>query len=197
MKRILTVFLALALVFATGIFSLSAFGLPTRTVAPAPIADENLVKAGRFENMLNLNNVYGAEFESVSEIIKGCEISLLDKSDNGKIANNELIVFAKDMYGIDADIFADEGKEPLKKGAYTEILPRGYSIYTHKIENVIENADGTFTAFSVVTAENHDEFITAYECISTFAKSENSRFGYILLASELIEADAVAEAIVL
>ncbi|MBE6729215.1 MAG: hypothetical protein E7568_03140 [Ruminococcaceae bacterium] len=196
MKRILTVLLALLLVFTSGVFSLSVIGLPAR-VAEDIVPDENLVLANRFANMLNINNVYGAEFESVSEILKGCELSLLNKSNNGKIANSELIGFAKDMYGIDAAVFADEGKEPLNAEAYTEILPRGYGIYTHKVEEIRENEDGTYTVYSCVTAENHDGFVKAYEAISGFAKAENSRFGYILLSCELIEVTDEAEPLIL
>ena len=147
--------------------------------------------------MLNNNYVYGDEFSSVSDVLLGVEISLLEESKDGKIANSKLIDFAKNMYGIDASVFADEGKEPLSADGVTEILPRGYSVCTHKVEGVIENEDGTYTVYSAVTAENHDGFVTGYESISRFAKSEDSRFGYILIASELFEIDASAEALIL
>lgn len=197
MKRILTVLLALLIVFATGLCSLSAFGLPANEAEEAVTPDANLVMANRFENMLNNNHVYGDEFMSVEKVLRACELSLLDESQNGKIANSRLIDFAKDMYGIDAAVFADEGNEPLSVGGTTEILPRGYSIFTHKVEEIVENEDGTYTVYSVVSAENHDGFVVGYEAISCFAKSDSSRFGYILIASELFEIDDTAVALVL
>lgn len=188
MKRILIVLLALLIVFATGLCSLSAFGLYADEAEAVVTADENLVMANRFQNMLNNNYAYGDEFMSVDKILLASQLSLLDESKDGKIANADIIAFAKDMYGIDATVFADEGSQPLSADGVTEILPRGYSIFVHRVEEVIENEDGTYTVFSVVSTEDHDGNITEYESVSSFAKSEGSRFGYILISSELFEA---------
>ena len=190
MKRISVILIMVLIVLATGIFSLSALGMPTEneaTVTP----DGDMVIASRFENMLNNNFAYGDEFSSVSDILLASELSLLDKSVDGKLANAELIGFVKDMYGVDADLFADEGKEPIDINGVTEVLPRGYGVYTHKVTKVTENEDGTYTVYSDVISQDHDGNACEYEAISSFVKNDNSRFGYILISSELLELEEV------
>lgn len=193
MKRILTVLLAMLIVFTTGLFSLSAVGVPAtgeELINAEP--DKLLVMTNRFENMLNNNFAYGEELSSVSSLLNAAQLSLLDKNEDGKIANSVLIDFVKDMYGVDAGVYADEGKEVLSRDGYTDILPRGYSIYTHKIVDFHANDDGTFTVYSEVEVESHDGQTEIMEAVSRFVPAVGSRFSYHLISSELLEKENVS-----
>lgn len=187
MKRILVVLCALIIVFTTGIFSLSA-----QTVTPAEqefnIAqpDKLLVMTNRFENILNSNFAFGDELSSVSELLLASQLSLLSKAQEGVLDNGEIITFLKDMYGIDPSLYADEGKEVISPDGVTEILPRGFSLYTHKITGFHSNEDGTFTVYSDVEVENHDGEKEIKEAVSRFVPAPQSRFGYHLISCELL-----------
>ena len=192
MKRIFVVLLAALMVLTVGLYSLSAFGLPVEeNVDSAFVADGEKVLENRFENMLNNNYAYGDEFESIEKILSACEIALADKVKDGKIDNAYLVDFAVNMYGIDVGIFAD-----VDANGVTEVLPKGYEVYDHEITKVSENEDGTYTVYSDVWVDGHDGD-NSYEAISTFVKNENSRFGYVLLSSELLEKADAIEAFVL
>ena len=191
MKRKITVLLAIFIVFVTGLFSLSAFAGVDELEIVQP--DEYLVVTNRFENMLNLNNAFGDDFESISSLLYATEISLIEKAEDGKIENSLLIDFVKEMYGVDAAAYSDEGKEVLKKDGKTEIIPRGYCVYTHKIERTEENEDGTFTVYSLVNSKGHDTESTTLEAISRFVPAKESRFGYYLISCELFESEQTVE----
>lgn len=191
MKRKITVLLAILIVFVTGLFSLSAFAGVDELEIVQP--DEYLVTINRFENMLNLNNAFGDDFESVSSLLYASEISLIEKARDGKIENVQLIDFAKEMYGVDAAVYSDEGKELLSKDGTTEILARGYCVYTHKIERTEENEDGTFTVYSLVNSTSHDTESVTLEAISRFVPAKESRFGYYLISCELFESEKTVE----
>ncbi len=193
MKRILVVLCALVLVFTTGVFSLSA-----QTVTPVEQEfnfaqpDKVLVMTNRFENMLNSNFAFGDELSSVSQLLLASEISLLSKAQDGVLGNSELIAFVKDMYGIDPSVYADEGKEVLCEDGVTRILPRGFSLYSHKITDFHENEDGTYTVYSDVEIENHDGEKEVKEAVSRFAPAPQSRFGYYLISCELLTKETVS-----
>ncbi|MEE0945767.1 MAG: hypothetical protein U0M42_02920 [Acutalibacteraceae bacterium] len=194
MKRLLVVFLALALVFTTGIFSLSAQTLTEQEKEfSAAQPDEFLVMTNRFENILNNNYAYGSDFDEISLLVSAAELSLLEKAEDGKLPNSELIAFVSEVYGIDPSVYADEGKEALNKDGETEILPRGYSLYKHSITNFHTNEDGTFTVYSDVEIENHDGDTEIKEAVSRFVKSPDSRFGYYLISSELLTKETIAQ----
>lgn len=193
MKRTLTIVLAILMVFTTGIFSLSAIGAPAQDEIIEAAPDKDLVLLSRFENILNKNFAYGDALSSIDAIINASQLSLLDKAENGVISNSHLIDFASDMYGADLTVFADEGKEPLKKNGVTQILPRGYSIYNHTATKYTLNADGTYTVYSDVKTFDHDGTQIEFEAITLFVKSENSSFGYYIVSSELIDKINTAE----
>ena len=186
MKKMLVIILALALIFTTGIFSLSAYGT---TGVEKPLAEEqtqNVITA-RFENMLNNNHVYADDFLSVSALIEGACISLFKNANEGVLTNVELTAFVKNMYGVDITVIADEEKLPLDILGTTVIPCKGITSYNHSVYKTVTNEDGTLTVYSRVLADSHDsEFAVSYEAISRFAVSENSTFGYNLLSCELL-----------
>ncbi len=193
MKRVLVVLFALLIVCTSGIFSLSAETVPA-TEKEFNIAqpDKLLVMTNRFENILNSNFAFGDELSSVSELLLASELSLLSKAQDGVLPNNELISFVKDMYGVDPSVYADEGKEVILPDGVTVILPRGFSLYTHRITDFHSNEDGTFTVYSEVEIEKHDGETEIKEAVSRFVPAAQSRFGYHLISCELLIKETVS-----
>ena len=193
MKRVLAVLFALVIVCTSGIFSLSA-----QTVTPAEQEfntaqpDKLLVMTNRFENILNSNFAFGDELSSISALLSASELSLLSKAKDGTLPNGELIAFLKDMYGIDPSVYADEGKEALTADGVTEISPRGFSLYTHRITDFHSNEDGTFTVYSDVEIEKHEGETELKEAVSRFVPTPESRFGYHLISCELLDKEIVS-----
>ena len=185
MKRALWVLTVFLLVFATGTLSLSVSSTPAKA-ADETALPKSAVTAARFETMLNHNYVFADAFHSVSVVTEQSCLALLSDAEDGVLANTALIPFIKDMYGIDPSVLADEGNEPLALNGTTVIKPRGYTRYTHTVTKITENVDGTFTVYSTVWADAHDENGLFYESVSRFVPAESSRFGYHLLSCELM-----------
>lgn len=181
MKKIISVLLVLSLLICAGVASLSAQGEET-----AATLHEQKITASRFETMLNNNYAFGSDFYSVSKLINAATISLLPHAENGTLKNFIIADFVNNMYGIDALLIADEGSAPLSLNGVYEIIPKGFSKYTHTVTEYFEHADGTLTVYS--TAETFDENGTAvtHTAISRFAKNEQSAFGFTLLSCEIV-----------
>lgn len=182
MKRLLSVMLIFVLLFTTGIASLSAYGTDETTEEKAT---KNNIMASRFETVLNNNYAYADDFSSVSLLLNSAIISLLPVAEEGKIANNSLIDFMKNMYGVDPSVLCDEDKEPLLVNEFTKIAPMGYFKYTHTVNSITLNEDGTYTVYSLAKGFEYENEVEL-DAISRFVPCEDSSFGYILVSCELL-----------
>ncbi|MBR4761154.1 MAG: hypothetical protein IK086_00775 [Clostridia bacterium] len=155
----------------------------TKAVAAKP---ENGVLKARFQNMLNRNFVYNADFENADVVTENAILALLDKRDaeNPDYISTAVVTdFVKDMYGIEiVDVRQDES---VYKEGYIYIMPRGFTAYENKVENIAANEDGSFTVTSSVTVFPHDgeQFITKGETL--FVPNAESAFGYSIIYSNL------------
>lgn len=157
----------------------------------AATAEETRVNANeaRFLNMLNHNFVYNADFENADTIVNNASLALLDLRDS---TNEDFIKdiyvksFVKDMYGIEiADMSLLNSEHPQLDG-YLYIIPRGYTTYTHTIISVEQNADGSYTVVSNVTANDHDAADKTQKAVSLFVPNAESAFGYNMIYCNII-----------
>ena len=184
MKRFVSVLLIFALVFVTGIASLSAHGTDEPVVSSAN-NEFDKKNAARFETVLNNNYAFANDFSSVSTLIKLSSISLLPHAKNGELENNLIIDFMKNMYGVDPSTLCDEGEELLVANGTTALIPMGFTKYNHVVENVHLNEDGTYTVYSTVSALDGENEVF-FDAISRFVETNDSSFGYILVSCELL-----------
>ncbi len=183
MKRLLSVMLIFVLLFTTGIASLSAYGTD-ETVAEEKNTQGNIM-ASRFQTLLNNNYAYADDFSSVTLLLNSAVISLLPIAEEEKLENSRLIDFMKDMYGVDPSVLCDEDKEPILVDGFTKILPMGYFKYTHTVNNITLNEDGTYTVYSLAKGFEYENEVEL-DAISRFVPCEDSSFGYILVSCELL-----------
>lgn len=145
--------------------------------------NDNIIKA-RFENMLNNNFVYGADFESHKVIIENSILALLDKGVDGEINQSLVLGFIADMYGLQVN--PDAAKydfAPASEGMFV-ILPRGYTEYKHTVTKVAKE-EGGYTVTSEVLVLTHDgeEYKTSAKTV--FVPNEGSSFGYNIISSDI------------
>lgn len=183
-KKLLVTVLCLSVVLTAAFFAVS--GAESETSLPTNEVSQEKVASARFQNMLNNNTVFGEDFNSVDKIISSSFPALSSKIADGEISSEAVASFVKNMYGVDIFAVADEGKEVISPMTNIKVTACGYTKYSHEIKSVKENEDGTYTVFSEVSEEFHDSSIRFCECISTFAKNENSSFGFVLISSELL-----------
>lgn len=183
MKRFISVLLIFALLFTTGIASLSAYGTD-ETVQQKNDTAANIT-ASRFETILNNNYAYADDFSSVSAILNSSIISLLPHAEDGKMENVLIIDFMKNMYGIDPSVLCDNDDEVLNAQEMTDIIPTGFIKYNHTVDRIHINDDGTYSVYSTATGLDGEVEVTL-DAISRFVPSSSSTFGYILVSCELL-----------
>ncbi|MBR4911073.1 MAG: hypothetical protein IKZ47_07135 [Clostridia bacterium] len=163
-----------------------AFAAPSAEVKAAPAAEENTALAARFQNMLNRNYVYNADFEDLDVITENSVLALLDRRDTDEpeyISEAVVTGFIKDMYGIEiTDITQDES---IYKEGYVYIVPRGFTSYVSTVKDIAGNEDGSFTVTSSVTVDPHDSEAFVTEAKTLFVPNEKSAFGYNIIYSDL------------
>ena len=191
MKRVLCLVLSVVVLFVFSaatpikkVSSKSSVEIVSSTYEVGGANDEinnNILKA-RFENMLNNNYLYDADFESHKVIIENSILALLDKSVDGEINQSLVLGFIADMYGLQVN--PDTAKydfAPASEGMFV-VLPRGYTEYNHTVINVSED-EGGYTVTSEVLVMTHDgeEYISNAETV--FVPNEGSSFGYNIVSS--------------
>lgn len=143
----------------------------------------------RFLNMLNHNFVYGSDFDNADTVVNNAVLALLNlrEPENEDFIKDIYVKgFVNDMYGIDIADISNINPEFPQLDGYVYIVPRGYTAYTHKIDSVKQNEDGSYTVVSTVTVKGHDDSAQAQKAVSLFVKNENSSFGYNIIYSNLI-----------
>lgn len=162
-------------------------------ICVAPVSESNahvnnnLVVTARLENLLNQNTVYDDDFYSNQNLVNAATIVLKGYADEDGFIKNEIVsAYIKDMYDINIDLTKGINPDLPQKEGYVLLVPRGYSVYSHKITN-IENIGNQLIVTSFVRISTHDgqEFNKQAETI--FIENENSIFGYSILNSQLTE----------
>ena len=175
-------------VFCFVIMSLSAFSNLSAKGIPENKPQPDLVQKARFENMLNHNFVYGEDFKDVKAIVNNSVVALLDfrdAEDDSYIAQEVVNSYLFDMYGFTVDNLSEINSEFGQKEGYLYILPRGYSLYEHKVTSVAENEDGTFKCISTVAVKTHDATSEVLTAETLFVKNSESAFGYNIVYSNI------------
>ena len=135
----------------------------------------------RFENMLDHNYLYGNDFDDMHTVINNSCLALLSAREGNYISTDVLFPFIDNMYGI--PVYCDEtlnGEFPRKEGA-VYIVPRGFVQYKHTITQIVEDS-ATITVNSVARDIDSGE---EFSCESIFVLSDESAFGYNLIACSL------------
>lgn len=148
--------------------------------------DTSKVLESRFLNMLNHNFVYNTDFESVETIVNESVIALLntkDSFDDSFIEESIVSDYILNMYGIEIDDFSKINTSFPQKDGYVYIIPRGYSLYEHKMVSVKENEDGSFTVKTELKTSAHDGVDSTDICETLFIVNQNSDFGYSIIYS--------------
>ncbi len=159
------------------------------SVAPAvaPKADVNAVKSARFQNMLNINTVYGEDFLDNQKLVNAAMIVLKDYADDeGFVESSIVSAYIKDMYDINVDINEKINEGLPQKDGHVLLIPRGYSIYKHTVTNV-QTCDGYILVTSDVSVHTHEGDTLKFTAQTKFIENENSSFGFSILDSVLIE----------
>ena len=160
-------------------------------VAPASqnsaAPDLDAVKAARFQNMLNINTVYGEDFLDNQKLVNAAMIVLKSYADeDGFIENAIVSTYIKDMYDINVDINEKINQGLPQRDGHVLLIPRGHSVYSHKVTEITENADFILVVSSV-TVTTHEGDLFQFDCETKFIENELSSFGYSILDSVLIE----------
>ena len=182
-KRILVLALALCVL---AVFSFFAIPAAAGDSAPKEKTIENNVLAARFLNMLNRNFVYDAEFEDADVITENSILALLDRRDaqNPEYISEAIVKgFVYDMYGI--KIIDIDENDSIHKEGFVYIVPRGFTSFKHKITDIKENEDGSFTVISDVTVYPHDDESFLTQATTLFVKNTKSAFGYNIISSDI------------
>lgn len=150
--------------------------------------DSTKVLESRFLNMLNRNFVYGEAFNSVEAIVNSSMSAILnfrDAEDESFISEAVVSGFIFDMYGVKSIDYGTVNRELPKKESYVYIIPRGFTVYTHKIISITANEDGSFFVNSEVTVSAHDDEAVTDSCKTLFVPNSESAFGYSIISSDI------------
>ena len=182
MKRFILVFLSLIACLSVNIIATSS-AADAGTVPATEIAAPNTEKvtAARLENILNLNNVFNDDFTDNETLVNKSAIALRAYADDdGFIKNDVVVSYIKNIYDVDMVITEDINKNMPKKAGCVYLIPRGYSVYTHKILSVTDEGE-YIKVISAVSAKSHDNSESIGTAVTFFKKNEASAFGYNII----------------
>lgn len=163
-------------------------GLITAVSDKSDLPDSSKVRQARFLNMLNHNFVYNEAFNSVEDIVNASVPALLNMRDpvnESYIAESYVKDYVYNMYGVEIEDFSDINNDFAHLDGYVYIIPRGFSVFSHKIDSVSLNEDGSFTVVTSVSIDSHDGDSISRKAVSLFVKNDRSRFGYNIISSEI------------
>ena len=173
---------------------IACFSIPVSGAAPVkaesePSAIPDAALEARFLNILNHNNNYDEDFKYIDTMVNNSILSLLhlrDAENENFIRADYVVNFVKDMYGINiVDVSELNAQWPQKEG-YIYIIPKGYSTFTHEFTAMEKNEDGSYTVYTKVTTDSHDDESEHLEAVSLMVPNSNSSFGYTLIRCDLI-----------
>ena len=189
-KILMCVVLALILMTSYSVIAINpgAEGSTRPSSSESSGADETAVLKARFLNMLNHNFAYNEAFDSVEELANCSVLALFDLRDGGDesfIAESYVKTYLYNMYGVEAGDLSGINEGFPHKDGYVYIIPRGFSIYRHRIDSVTLNEDGSYTVITSVEINSHDGGETV-KAKTLFVKNSDSAFGYNIISSDII-----------
>lgn len=155
----------------------------------ATVSDK--VLEARFLNMLNHNFVYNDDFRSDEIMVNNSVLALLNLAEGSYIAESHVKDYIFNMYGIIMNDFSTVNTEFDGKDDYLYIIPRGYALYEHKINQVTANSDGSYTVVTDVVISYEDGTYESCKATTLFLANNESQFGYNILYSDIEAALAV------
>lgn len=144
----------------------------------------------RFLNMLNHNFVYGDAFYSIEDIVNSSMpalLSLKDGEDSSYIKAEYVVDYIYNMYGVEITDFSSINSDFEQQEGYVYILPVGYEIYKHKIVDVSQNEDGTYSVKTQAGISTHDGQTETELCETLFVRNTNSQFGFNIVRSQFVK----------
>lgn len=152
------------------------------------ISSEEKIRQTRFLNMLNHNFVYNEDFNNVDTIVNNSVLSIINSLDDKPEFVEESTVrnYVKNMYGIDVTDTSNLNTEFPKKQGYIYVIPRGYTVYKHKMVSCVQNEDGTYLVTTKITVDPHDGGKQVLKAVSLFVKNSNSSFSYNIVYSDIL-----------
>lgn len=186
MKKGILSIAALAVVLLISFTSLSVKPSATATekTSVSAVSQEKVLGA-RFLNMLNHSFVYNDSFDSLYEMTACAEVALLDKAEDGYIAQSAVSGYLYNMYGLENIDFAAVTKDFPQRENYVYVIPRGFSVYRHSSPAVTVNEDGSYTVTTDVEISSHDSETETAKATTLFVKNENSAFGFNIISSDI------------
>ena len=163
-------------------------GIITPVSDKSDLPDSSKVRQARFLNMLNHSFVYNEAFNSVEDIVNASVPALLNMRDpvnESYIAESFVKDYVYNMYGVEIEDFSNINSDFAHLDGYVYIIPRGFSVFSHKIDSVSLNEDGSFTVVTSVSIDSHDGDSTSRKVVSLFVKNDHSQFGYNIISSEI------------
>lgn len=162
-------------------------------ISAAPVSSQpdnsNAVLKARLENLLNQNTVYGEDFLDNQKLVNAAMIVLKGYADEDGFVKNEIVsAYIKDMYDINLDINEKINPDLPQKEGHVLLVPRGYSVYSHNITDIIMK-DGYILVISNVVISSHDAQVKTVKAETKFIENEASIFGYSILDSVLSKED--------
>ena len=150
-------------------------------------ADKEKVIEARFLNMLNHSYAYDEELASVEDLVN-CAVTALCVSgdiDDSFIEQSRVEEYLYNMYGVEVENLSSVNADFPKKDGYVYIIPRGYTVYTHTIESVRLNEDGSYTVTTNVIIDSHDGDEEG-KAVTLFVENSDSQFGFNIISSDII-----------
>ena len=146
---------------------------------------ENKALEARFLNMLNHNFVYNDDFSNDENLVNNSVLALLDLSEDGYISKQYVNDYLFNMYGIMNFDYDGLDEHITARDGYVYIIPRGYSLYEHKIVSVTANLDGSYTVTTDVHISFDDGTYANERATTLFFANSESHFGFNILYSDI------------
>ncbi len=148
---------------------------------------QNVALEKRFLNMLNHNFVYNDDFYNDYALVNNSVLALLNVSEDSFVNRTYVDDYIFNMYGKKYNDYSFLETLPEQSKDCVYILPRGYSVYTHKLVSVIKNDDGSYTVVSDVEISFEDGTASTQRATTLFLENNESSFGFNILYSDINE----------
>jgi hypothetical protein len=144
------------------------------------------------ERLINLNRVYGEFINDDNALIEEAEVVLLDRAEEHgeySVIKKDLVnAFIYNVYGREVDPSAGKYEMYSPPEGYYAILPRGYSMISHKVTGISRLANGNVEVRSDMFVSFYDESdATELSLITVLKPSDTSIYGYNIISAQIAE----------
>ena len=112
-------------------------------------------------------------------------MALLGLAEDSYVQKQYVDDYIFNMYGIQNLNYENLSEELTQKDGFLYILPRGYSLYEHKIVSINENLDGSYTVITDVEISLDDGTYESERATTLFFVNNESHFGFNILYSDI------------